>query len=488
MTPYDTAGDRRIDAGRLKGKFARLGRRVASAGSRRVSPTSLAAFRIIFGVLGVVAVIRFVAMGWVTELYVEPAHHFAYYGFGWVKPWPGWGMYLHFALMGLASLGVALGYRYRLSIIAFFLLFTCAELIDRTTYLNHYYFVSLVSFLMIFLPLNRAVSIDAWMSAAKEKSPTVPMAAVWILRVQIGLVYVFAGIAKLNPDWLLNAEPLRIWLFNNADTPLFGPLMREAWAPYAMSWAGACFDLTIVGWLLWRRTRPYAYAALVAFHVMTALFFPSIGMFPWIMIGVTLVFFDPDWPQRLLRRFKRPLKPNVKSAIDTPESLDGKQITWPARIALGLAAAFLALQILIPFRHLAYPGNVRWTEEGYLFSWRVLVTEKTGMVKYRVASSDFQGERLVLPEQYLTPLQVERMAYQPDMILATAHIVRDEFIARGHDGVEVRADAFVAYNGRPAARLVDPDVDLAGVRAGLGPKPWILKAPTQTSHTPNQPP
>ena len=424
------------------------------------------------------AIIRFVSMGWVSELYIEPSHHFTYYGFGWIQPWPGWGMYVHFALMGLASLGVALGYRYRLSITAFFLLFTYVELIDQTTYLNHYYFVSLVSFLMIFLPLNRTVSLDArWASRVKGAQTTL-LAAVWILRAQIGLVYLFAGIAKFNPDWLLNAEPLSIWLFNNTDTPIFGPFLREAWTPYAMSWAGACFDLTIVGWLLWRRTRPYAYAVLVTFHVMTALFFPSIGMFPWIMIGATLIFFDPDWPQRLLRRLKGRLS-SIPEPVAVPSlPAEAKTLSWPVRTALILGAIFFVIQILAPLRHLGYPGNVRWTEEGYLFSWRVLVTEKTGLVKFRVSSTEFGTERLVYPEEYLTPLQVERMAYQPDMIQTTAHLIRDDFIARGHQEVEIRADAYVTYNGRPATRLIDPKVDLAGVSPGLGPKPWILKAPT----------
>ncbi len=478
MTPEFTVTTQTRALDHLRWKFSQLSRKVLSVRSRPISPASLAVFRIVFGVLGVAAAIRFVAMGWVSELYIEPAHHFTYYGFGWVKPWPGWGMYFHFALMGLASLGVALGYRYRLSVIAFFLLFTYVELIDRTTYLNHYYFISLISFLMIFLPLNRTLSFDAARGKVRKDSPTAPLAAIWILRTQIGLVYLFAGIAKLNPDWLFNAEPLRIWLFNNTDAPLLGPLLREAWVPYAMSWAGACFDLTIIVWLLWKRTRPYAYVVLVTFHLMTALFFPSIGMFPWIMIGATLIFFDPDWPQRLLQRFKRPLKSKVEPVFETPDPAQGKHISWPVRTALGLAAAFLALQVLFPLRHLAYPGNVQWTEEGYPFSWRVMVTEKTGQVKYRVASSDFQGERLILPEEYLTPLQVERMAYQPDMILATAHLIRDDFITRGQQEIEVRADAFVTFNGRTAARLIDPNVDLARVSPGIGHKPWILKAPT----------
>ena len=444
------------------------------AGCQPVTPDSAAAFRIVFGLLGVAAVIRFAANGWISELYTEPAYHLGYHGFGWVQAWPGWGMHVHFALLGLASLGVALGYRYRLSITAFFLLFTYVELIDQTTYLNHYYLVSLISFTMIFLPLGRATSLDSSDTPVAGTCPTIPRAALWMLRAQIGLVYVFAGVAKLNPDWLFHAEPLRIWLYNSTDTPLMGPLLREAWVPYVMSWAGACFDLTIVGWLLWRRTRLLAYAILVMFHVSTWLLFPSIGMFPWIMIGATLIFFEPDWPARLVRGLRRRSSPPPRSTSVSTNPTQARFLSWPVRAAFALGVVFIAVQVLVPLRHLVYPGNVRWTEEGYRFSWRVLVTEKTGLVRFRVTSLATEGERLVYPERYLTAVQVERMAYQPDMILATAHIIRDDFIDNGHEQVEVRVDAYVTYNGRPAARLIAPDVDLARVDAGTGPKHWIV--------------
>ena len=449
--------------------FSLVGQAVR-AGSQPVSPASAsaAAFRIAIGLVGVAAVIRFAAKGWISELYVEPAHHFSYYSFGWVQAWPGWGMYFHFALLALASLGVALGYRYRLSIAAFFLLFTYVELIDKTTYLNHYYLVSLISFIMIFLPLERGASLD---SRGKPRR-TIPRAALWMLKAQVGLVYVFAGIAKLNPDWLLHAEPLRIWLYNSTDAPLIGPLLREPWTAYLASWAGAAFDLTIIGWLLWKRTRLLAYAALVVFHVTTAVLFPSIGMFPWIMMGATLIFFEPAWPSRVIRRLRGP--PGPLPAPDSALTIlaEKRPLSWPLRAALLLAAAFLLAQVLAPLRHLAYPGNVGWTEEGYRFSWRVLVTEKTGLVRFRVTTSARDREVLAYPDEYLTPVQVERMAYQPDMILAAAHIVRDDFIKKGHQNIQVRADAYVTYNGRPATRLVDPEVDLAqGRTPGSVPSP-----------------
>ena len=452
------------------------------AGLEPVSPASLAAFRTIFGLLGFIAVLRFVAHGWISEVYVEPVYHLTYLGFGWVQPWPAWGMYLHFALLGVASLGVALGYRYRLSILAFFLLFTYLELIDQTTYLNHYYLVSLLSLIMVFLPMTQTYSLDSRLHRNSESSagdvPSVPRATFWVLRTQLGLVYVFAGIAKLNTDWLLDAQPLTIWLYNSTDTPLFGALLREPWLPYAMSWAGAIFDLSIVGWLLWAKARPYAYTILVLFHIITALLFPAIGMFPWIMIGATLIFFDAGWPQRLARRLRWQQAPPVKSSSD-PSRQPGQRVPlWPTKVAFMLAVTFLVVQVLLPLRHLGYPGNVRWTEEGYHFSWRVLVTEKAGLVRFRVKSSTIDGERLVFPEQYLTATQVERSAYQPDLILATAHIIRDDFTRQGHRSVEVRTDAFVSFNSRPAARLIDPTVDLASIRHGITPKSWVLPRPT----------
>ena len=459
---------------RVLERFGNLKNLAFSAGLQPVSPYSAAAFRIIFGLLGLVAVVRFVANGWIPELYLEPAYHFTYYGFGWVQPWPDWGMYLHFFLLGLASVGVALGYRYRLSIAAFFLLFTYVELIDQAIYLNHYYLVSLLSLIMIFLPLNRLISLDARRGAAKKVLPTIPRGVLWLLMVQIGLVYFFGGITKLNPDWLFHAQPLRIWLYNASDAPLAGSLLREEWVAYAMSWGGAVFDLTIVGWLLWRKSRPWAYGALMAFHLATALLFPALGMFPWIMIGVTSIFFSSDWPLELVHRVRQwagssEAHFDVRRQLPAPERQD-----WRNGIAIAAAAIFLVFQIAMPLRHYAYPGNVRWTEEGYLFAWRMMLTEKTGQVVYRVNWALGSEERLVYPDEYLTPTQVERMTYQPDLILATARTIRDDFTSQGFQQVQVRADAYVSYNGRPAARLIEPTVDLATIQRGVGPRSWIM--------------
>ena len=472
--------------------------RTEARARRPASGAALAAFRIAFGMLGLAATVRFAAMGWIADLYLEPARHFAYAGFSWVEPLPGWGIYAHFALLGAASVGVALGFKYRLSIIAFFLLFTYAELIDKTTYLNHYYLISLLSLLMIFLPMSRAMSVDALLAARRRTGADVesrrgagdgvPAWTAWALRAQLGAVYVFGGVAKLNADWLLSAQPMRIWLGNSSDMPLVGPLLAETWVAYAMSWAGAAFDLAIVGALLWSRTRLAAYAALVGFHVATWLLFPRIGMFPWIMICLTTIFFPPDWPIALRRRAARLFGADARDAdggreyaAAPPQSPpregagkdEGKRARITRRLGLTAAALFAIVQIAVPMRHLAYPGDVLWNENGYRFSWRVMLTEKAGYTRFRVSHPRTGEEWFAYPEDYLTPLQSERMAYQPDMILAAARMIAAEYARRGME-VEVRADAFASLNGRRPARLIDPNVDLARVKQGIWGNWWVL--------------
>src|SRR5688500_18895254 len=129
--------------------------------NRPVPALGLAAFRALFGALMFVSVVRFAAKGWIDELLVAPAFHFTYLGFDWLQPLPAPFMHAVFALMGVSALAVCVGAFTRLSALVFFLTFTYAELIDKATYLNHYYFVSLLAFLLIFLPSNTVASVDA---------------------------------------------------------------------------------------------------------------------------------------------------------------------------------------------------------------------------------------------------------------------------------------------------------------------------------------
>ena len=425
--------------------------------------------RVIFGALMLVSTARFILKGWVAEFYIEPQFHFTYFGFGWVKPLPPGGMYAIFGLLMLFSILISLGAAYRLSMSAFFLLFTYVELLDKVYYLNHYYFVSLFSFLLILLPLHRCWSVDAWLRPAL-RADFVPRWTVLVIQIQLGLVYFFAGLAKLNPDWLFHALPLAIWLPVNADFPLLGRFFDYHWMPFAMSWGGAFFDLTIPFWLMWWRSRPLAYLAVIGFHTLTGLLF-RIGMFPWIMIGCTLIFFADPLPNPHTRGdFLSRLLPFSRHG---ERSETGIQPRLSAGLGI-LLAVFLLLQVLLPLRHWLYPGDVLWTEEGYRFSWRVMLVEKAGYTIFFLHDPATEREWTVYPNDILTPQQVQQMSFQPDMILSFAHYLAEAYREKGYPKIEVRVKAYVSWNGRTSHLLIDPQVDLARQPHSVWHRAWIL--------------
>jgi len=244
---------------------------------------SIAAFRILFGAVMSCALLRFMLRGWVDTQYVAPAFHFPYRGFDFLRPWPGGFMHVHFAAMILAALGLMLGYWYRASAFVFASALTYVELLDKATYLNHYYLVCLLAWMLVFIPAAGAYSCDA-LRRTELRVGTLPRWVLLALRVQVAVVYGFAGLAKINADWLLRAQPLRLWFAARSDLPGLGWLLAEPATAFAASWAGAVFDLSIVCLVSWRRTRRVALVVAVMFHALTRCLLP-IGMFPWIMLA-----------------------------------------------------------------------------------------------------------------------------------------------------------------------------------------------------------
>jgi vitamin K-dependent gamma-carboxylase len=437
---------------------------------RPVDAAWLAMFRVCYGLALAFSMWRFIAYGWVDDFFVRPKLFFKYWGFEWVQPLPA--PWLHALFWGLfaAALCIAAGLLFRVAAALFALGLIYVQLIDVSTYLNHYYLAALLALLLAASPANRCWSLDAYWTKRREQS--VSAAWLYLFRVQVGVVYVFAGLAKLQPDWLLHAQPLRIWLGASTSLPLIGPLFALPGVPLLLSWCGFLFDTTIVGFLLWPRARPYAYVVLLGFHAMTRVLFP-IGMFPVIMSMAALVFFSPSWPRRL----GRGLRP-------APAAERAPAPTRRRSVALALGAGYVALQLLLPLRYLAYGGNVLWHEQGMRFSWRVMVRAKGGGTTFVVYSPTAKHSYDVSPREYLTRLQEAEMSSQPDLILQLAHYIHDDFQRRGFGDVQVRAESRVGLNGRRSAPFLDASVDLARLRDGLAPARFILPAPAQApAHT-----
>ncbi len=470
-----------------------------------------------FGAIMMWEVWRYASYGWIERYYIDPSFYFKYYGFSWVHPWPGIGMYVHFAVLAVLAAMIFVGIYYRLAAVGFFFAFTYIFLLDQTRYLNHFYLVSLISAMLIVLPAHRIWSLDAVRSRKKRKAPKDPKApdtvapppgmvpawAIWAIRAQLGVVYTYAAFAKMNADWLRLA-PMARWLKARDDIFIIGPLFNFEITHIFFAYGGLFFDLLVAPALIWRRTRVFAFIICVCFHLTNHILF-SIGIFPWFMMVATLIFFAPDWPRRALRfLLKRlapaaglqvaPAEPAAPAATSEkaapknvshqpsgteraggPGLLSWSQLRTSQRGIVLLGAVWFTLQLTVPFRHLLYPGNANWTEEGHRFSWHMKLREKRGTAVFVVTDPKSGQVWEVQPRAYLDRKQARRMATRPDMTLQFAHFLRDQWREEhGLSEVEVRVEAQVSLNGRKRDLLIDPSRDLAKVERNLAHADWIL--------------
>ncbi len=406
--------------------------------------------------------------GWVYDMYIRPKLFFPYYGFEWIKPLEGNAMYMVFILLALFALFMALGFFYRVSAIMFFILFTYVELIDKTNYLNHYYFISITSFLLIFLPAHRYFSLDTYHHKHLQATH-VPNYFILTIKIQVFIVYFFAGLAKINSDWLLHAQPLKIWLPAHSEMPLIGSLLTKEWVAYAFSWFGCIYDLAIPFLLFIPRFVKPAYVLVILFHLATSLFF-NIGMFPYIMITLTTIFFTENFHIRIIEILRSVFK--IRQPDETLSTYIPSYKTL--KVLTVLFIIHFAIQVLVPFRYLLYDGNLYWTEQGYRFSWRVMLMEKAGTAFFFVREKSTGKEIEISNRDYLTPMQEKMMATQPDMMINYAHFLKKEFKHKGIQEPEIVVESYVTLNGKGSRLIVDKTTDLSLEQDNFKPKKWIL--------------
>jgi len=448
-----------------------------------VDGSSIFLFRFGFGFLMAWWAWDYLVSGRVKYMYVEPKVHFSLF-LEWVKPWPGPGMYLHFVALVLLSLCVAFGLFYRITSIALAIGFSYVFLLEKSNYQNHYYLMVLVSWLMTIVPAAQSASVDC--NQSKQPSDfQLQQWNLWAIRFLIGVPYLYGGIAKLSSDWFAGC-PLRQTIQSYKDWPLMGSLLSYEATAQILIWGGLLFDLTIVPLLMIRRTRLLAYAMCVGFHVSNSVLF-HIHVFPWFMIVATTIFFDPDWPRRWLAG---PTWMPADSPIDTNETVSERDKPTPPRakriVLVGLASILVVVQLVLPFRHWLYSGDVNWTEQGHMFSWRMMLRGKISVVRFYL--TDERAGKTWTPSlrEFINADQLSRMAMDPAMILEMGRFLEAQTRAKTGSTVQVRALALTSLNGRKPQMLVNPEMDISSHSKDFTLDRWIAPLTEPLSTTPWQ--
>jgi len=414
---------------------------------KEVDNAALVVFRALFGLLITIEAYGAIFTGWVRRTMIEPQFTFNFIGFEFLQPLPGNGMIWYFAIMGIFGIFVMLGFKYRLAIIAYGIMWAAVYLMQKSSYNNHYYLLMLLCFIMSFLPANRWFSLDA---RIKPEISRISMPRwVWVVIVlQLWIVYTYASVAKFYPDWLDGSFPAML-MASKKDLWLVGEFLQQSWIRYAITSFGLLFDLLIIPLLLWKRTRLPAFIAAIFFHLFNSFVF-HIGIFPYMSLAFCIFFFPPETINKIFLRGRK-------------KFYDGNEIKVPSwnKLFIGALAVWFAIQVALPLRHWFFQDDVLWTEEGHRLSWRMMLRGKGGRITFKVVEKGTRDTIIVQKQDYLSKKQLRAIASKPDMIWQFAQRLEEEYAKQGKQ-IEVYTEGKIRVNQGPYKTLIDPKVDLAG--------------------------
>ncbi len=417
---------------------------------RQTDNSPLILFRIILGFLLFYHVITALSDGSVYRNFIQPPFTFNFIGFDFLQPLPGNGMYVYFGLMAILGLMIMAGAWYRLSILAFTVMWTAVYLMQKSDYNNHYYLLILLCFLMIFMPANNYFSVDVKRKAVTKKL-SCPQWAIWIFIAQVAIVYFFAATSKLSADWF-SGKFIAIQFSRLSTHHILGILYGEKWFQLFICYGGFFFDLLIVPLLLWKKTRPYAFIISCIFHLFNSFSF-SIGIFPYLSIALNLFFFEPEQIRNIFFKKKPPFTRNN----DVSYNLKNQLLVF-------CVCLYLLVQVILPMRSLFFPGNVFWNEEGYRMSWKMMLRSKSGKIYFKVIDPVTRKIWKIEPSKIFAPPHVMWLAISPDITWQYAQRLKKDFSKKGFPGVEVYAIDSVSLNRSSYQPLINPAVNIASVK------------------------
>ena len=410
---------------------------------KNIDNSPLIVFRIFFGFLISCESFGAIITGWVKRVLIEPKFTFSFIGLEWLQPLPGYGMYFYFIIMGLFGIAIMLGYRYRVAIIGYTILWAGVYFMQKTSYNNHYYLLLIISFYMIFLPANQYASLDVKQQRI-HKQNTMPYWISLLFIVQVTIVYFYAAIAKFYPDWL-DGTFTKLLLSGTTSNEFLLKIFLNKYFYLFIAYAGILFDLLIVPLLLFKKTRTIALAASLSFHLFNAIFL-QIGIFPFFALSFSLFFYPPEKIRKLF--FKN--KPSIEEPIAYNYSRK--------RFFLYFLIPFLFIQFILPLRHHLIEGDVLWTEEGHRLSWRMMLRKRDGFINFKIKNNDTGEITSYDYHKNLSPKQANTLATKPDFIWQYCQRIKQEYSGKN---ISIFIDCKNNINNGEFKTLIDPKQDFA---------------------------
>eukprot|EP01060_Flectonema_neradi_P034168 TRINITY_DN591_c0_g1_i4.p1 TRINITY_DN591_c0_g1~~TRINITY_DN591_c0_g1_i4.p1 ORF type:complete len:887 (+),score=143.98 TRINITY_DN591_c0_g1_i4:59-2719(+) len=280
----------------------------------QTDPLPLAIFRILFGYLMFDYALKTITEGKADRAYVHTDMRFKYDYMEWLGPdlEAPYCYYVYYA-MGLSSIGIGLGWPYRLSSLVFTITFVWHFFVEATHYNNHYYLIACLGLLFLttradaclkFDPvriirnrLKPKVDADGEKIKPDENENQVPHMSYYshfIFRGFVLFVFFYGFFAKINNDWC-SGHTMRAG-FDDQELPWLASELLV----FFLTWGGLVFDMVGPLYLCYSPLRTMSVLGFIFFNTCNMILF-TIGVFPWMMLGCIPILVDTHQPRDFIR-------------------------------------------------------------------------------------------------------------------------------------------------------------------------------------------
>lgn len=422
-----------------------------------VDPGIFFIFRIVYGLFMAYEMIDYIRIGLVKNMFFLPALNFKYDFLGWLKPLPEGSMNILLIILLLCTICITLGILFRWACRVFAVGYLYIFLLDKSIYNNHIYLFILLAILFSLTDADKGLAVRI----RKPKAATlIPRWQVFVLQVQIVIVYFYGGIAKLTYDWMVNCQPVRFLIQQLSPEHFLAPLLKNELAVYTLNYGGLLLDLLAPLLLWYKPVRRWAIFPFIIFHLTNSRIFTDIGIFPYLMLFALILFYElkelpgGKWISEALAT-----GPKSKSKLEVLPQV--AQPSFAFRYAL---VPYFIFQLLFPFRGHFLPNDLDWTTIGNRFSWRMKVdTRQIEEMKFWVVDPATNENLPVDIQSLVNDMQILNLSMDPRSVADFAKMVKAKANEQGIRDARVKADIKLIYNRRPPQYFVDPGVDLATV-------------------------
>jgi hypothetical protein len=380
-------------------------------------------------------------------------------GLAWLKPLPQPFMHVLFAIMAFLSLMISVGYFFRFSSLLFIVIYLYVSSIDKAqAHLFSNFFLLTTVFLAI-LPSHRYFSLDILRNPSLRVD-FIPRWCVWVIKLQVAFLFINAGMAKLNQDWLLQAQPFTRWVELYWSGTAIGNILIKPSVAIITCWLIVFIELAGPVAMFFSRTKTKVYIVLSLYLLSSFILFPA-GFLPVQMILLSTVFLGENLHHNLTSRIAYFLNDFISFNPKVFKSGRNLMLAYKNKLIIPLFFTWIfGLLIISQLNGFLQDFRTGIEIKSLRISDELIINEQQGRLRLFLVHRDSIKTFEIDLNKDLNKEQIASMSVRPDLLLQYIRHVKAQYVDDESD-YSMHAEAFISQNGKDFRPYINPEINLA---------------------------